>query len=297
MTPFLIHNMVPWSILASMLSLLLVFRTNSAYDRFWEGKKLVTGLLHHVRSLCMQVNSVIEWNGADEYDKDVMEKNRRRFASLSVAFLPVLLNHLAYEKPEYLTEQEQQNEYASIFDRASVEDHDVLSPSDRSSILAASNRPLRLLQLMMNTAMSFPIGKAHDLIWLDLIGLNQRVADMERIVRTPVPMSYSRHTSRFLSLFFFTFPLVLLPSLGASTIPVTSFFCWALFSIEEIGHDIENPFDKARRNDLLGVDSLVNRIERDVREIFDCPQYNNPSVLTTLVVEEEEEGMEEQVDE
>jgi putative membrane protein len=270
---FVIHNMIPWSILSSVLSLLLVFRTNSAYDRFWEGKKLIISVLAKIRSLCMQVKSVVECNNDDSYDKDHVEKNRGRFASLSLAFLPVLLNHLAYENPEYLTEQEQQNEYASIFDRASVENNDVLSPSDRSSILAASNRPLRCLQLMMNTVMALPVAKAHDLLWLDLIALNQLVADMERIVRTPVPMSYSRHTSRFLSLFFFTFPLTLLPSIGVSTVPVTLFFCWAMFSIEEIGHDIENPFDKARRNDLLGVDSLLNRIKRDVGEIFSCPRY------------------------
>lgn len=270
---FVIHNMVPWSILASVLSLLLVFRTNSAYDRFWEGKKLMTQLLHVIRLLCMQVNSVIEWNTDETYEKKVLELNRRRFASLAVAFLPVLLNHLAYEKPEYLTEQEQQTEFTSIFNRATVEEHDVLSPSDRATILGARNRPLRTLQLLINSVSSLPVGRSHDILWNTLGTLNEIVAGMERIVRTPVPMSYSRHTSRFLSIYIFTLPLTLLPALGTLTIPVTSFFCWGLFSIEEIGHDIENPFDKARREGLLSVDSIVKRIERDVREIFSCPHY------------------------
>ena len=51
---------------------------------------------------------------------------------------------------------------------------------------------------------------------------------------------YSRHTSRFLSLFCFTLPLVLLPTMGLTVIPTLAIVSWALFSIEEIGHTIGN---------------------------------------------------------
>lgn len=64
----------------------------------------------------------------------------------------------------------------------------------------------------------------------------------ETIVRTPVPWSYSRHTSRFLTLWSGTLPLALVPIFGWLTLPVTTIICWCLLGIEEIGHLIEQPF-------------------------------------------------------
>lgn len=64
----------------------------------------------------------------------------------------------------------------------------------------------------------------------------------ERILRTPIPLSYSRHTSRALSLWCGTLPLVLAPLLGWAALPAMAVLCWTLFGIEEIGHLIEQPF-------------------------------------------------------
>ena len=59
---------------------------------------------------------------------------------------------------------------------------------------------------------------------------------------TPVPLSYSRHTSRFLTIWCATLPVVLVDTLGFITIPAVAFIGWCLFGIEEIGHLIEQPF-------------------------------------------------------
>jgi len=64
----------------------------------------------------------------------------------------------------------------------------------------------------------------------------------ERILTTPIPLPYSRHTSRMLSIFCLTLPFILVKQIGFLVIPVTIAICWGLFSIEEIGHYIENPF-------------------------------------------------------
>ncbi len=56
----------------------------------------------------------------------------------------------------------------------------------------------------------------------------------ERIVKSSVPTSYSRHTSRFLSMWCFTLPLVLVHSLKWKMIPAVAIMCWMLFIIEEV---------------------------------------------------------------
>ena len=79
------------------------------------------------------------------------------------------------------------------------------------------------------------------------------VGAAERLVGTPVPLSYSAHTSRFLSIWCFTLPLTLVglpgPAGGSVVaplgVPIVMFLvCWALFATEEIGHVIEEPFKR-----------------------------------------------------
>ena len=64
----------------------------------------------------------------------------------------------------------------------------------------------------------------------------------ERIYNTPIPLAYSRHTSRFLVIYVSTLPLVLVGALRWATLPVMLIVCWALFGILEIGNLVEEPF-------------------------------------------------------
>ncbi|CAN0169188.1 unnamed protein product, partial [Phaeothamnion confervicola] len=64
----------------------------------------------------------------------------------------------------------------------------------------------------------------------------------ERILGTPVPRSYSRHTSRFLTFYCLTLPVVLVPHTELFTAPIVGAVCWGLMSIEEIAYTIEQPF-------------------------------------------------------
>ena len=54
-------------------------------------------------------------------------------------------------------------------------------------------------------------------------------------MRSNVPASYSRHTSRFLSIWCFTLPLVLVHPYKWLMIPTQMIICWSLFIIEEVG--------------------------------------------------------------
>lgn len=69
--------------------------------------------------------------------------------------------------------------------------------------------------------------------------LTSALSSCERLVKQPIPLSYSRHTSRFLFLFMYSLPLVLIPYLGYWTIPTIAATFWSFVSINEIGHFIE----------------------------------------------------------
>lgn len=76
--------------------------------------------------------------------------------------------------------------------------------------------------------------------------INQLVDDLgkcERLLKTPIPLSYSHHTSRFNTAWCATLPFVLVSSLGWGMVPATAVLCWALMTVEEIGHALENPFN------------------------------------------------------
>ncbi len=92
----------------------------------------------------------------------------------------------------------------------------------------------------------------------------------ERILLTPVPASYSRHTSRFLSLYTLSLPFVLVHQLQLLTVPAIAAICWGLFSIEEIGHLIEEPFSP--NTNQLPLETMTKTIDRDVRRLLRVPE-------------------------
>ena len=109
--------------------------------------------------------------------------------------------------------------------------------------------------------------------------LGESVSTCERIFNTPIPLAYSRHTSRFLVLYVSTLPLALVGSLGWGTLPVMVVIVWALFGILEIGNLIEEPFtalvgDESSLRPLLPLTEICRTIRRDVRAIA---QYSSIS--------------------
>lgn len=84
----------------------------------------------------------------------------------------------------------------------------------------------------------------------------------ERIVKSPIPLSWNRHTSRLISLWTLTLPFVLVPIQGPLCVPTVAVLSWVLFSIEEIGHLLEDPFRMERYS--LQLDVVCETIRKDV---------------------------------
>mmetsp|Transcript_26844 Transcript_26844/g.104206 ORF Transcript_26844/g.104206 Transcript_26844/m.104206 type:complete len:206 (+) Transcript_26844:240-857(+) len=136
----------------------------------------------------------------------------------------------------------------------------------------------------------------------DVTTLMDVMGACERIVKTPVPLPYSRHTSRFLSLYAMTLPFILVDSQGLKTIVGVAMITWALFAIEEIAHMIEDPFTD--KSFSLPLAAYAETIHGSCEQIIGHPltwDYEEPIEYVEQVddiaeLEEEEEEEEEPED-
>lgn len=248
---FVIRDPGPINLLIGQLSLLLVFRTNSAYERTWMSRGLLEDLVNCSRQLAITLKRALRAAAMDEARTTEL---KNRYVAMITMLPKLLLTHVAYEaETSRLVKSSDMN-----FD-------------DQCCVLEASNAPLRCIQLMQDSLEALP-SRSIDQYRSQISSIFERLVNIiggaERVVRTPVPKSYSRHTSRFLSITVMYYPLVLLPSIGIRTIPTMLFFCWALMGVEEIGHIIENPWEPQVRNDLLNTEHVVDIINKDVKDIM-----------------------------
>ena len=117
---------------------------------------------------------------------------------------------------------------------------DLLDESDKQSIDRVTNRPYFILNKLYKEIRGIPesvVFTSRERLALSkhIDDLSSCVGACERIVQTPVPLTYARHTSRFLSLFCLSMPIALVEELGGYIVPFVTFVSWALFGILEIG--------------------------------------------------------------
>jgi predicted membrane chloride channel (bestrophin family) len=141
-----------------------------------------------------------------------------------------------------------------------------LTEEDRVDIERVTNRPLFLVNKLahqlrcISDSATFTSRERNQLMkYVD--DVCSSIGACERIVQTPVPLTYARHTSRFLSLFCMSMPYALVSEVGAHIIPFVTFVTWALFGIQEIGMMIEEPFQRALKLEVFGKFFAVSKIE------------------------------------
>ncbi len=230
------------SFIGAALGLLLVFRTNASYDRFWEGRKLWGGIVNETRNIIRQ-GSV--W----------LRHEPLRLKSLilwTTCFPHACRGRLrgAVELGPGATE---------------------LPPSEIVEVTAAGHTPLAVARKM--TAILEDArrdGKLHDYAAVTADQNVQLLIDYigacERIHATPIPFAYAVHLRRALLMYCGTLPIALAGRWGWATIPATLLISYILFGIEEIGVEIEDPFG-TDENDLP-LDSICEKIDTTLRDLM-----------------------------
>lgn len=135
-----------------------------------------------------------------------------------------------------------------------------LHPSELQGLLSARHKPSYALCVLTELGAAAPLRESHR-IRLDenLTFFEDACGTCERVLRTPIPLRYTRHTSRFMVIWLTALPFGLYATCGWATIPISVVIGFFLLCIDEIGVQIELPFG------LLPLDGLCDEIEDDLK--------------------------------
>jgi putative membrane protein len=196
------------SILGIILGLLLVFRTNTSYDRWWEGRKLWGQLVNTARGLAHQLDATLP---ADPV-------LRATYAELLEQFPPALAAHL--RRPRGSTGPHVPNQIVQALSRSLERDF-------RAGVLSEGTR-LTILPLVQ--------------------ALNDVAGGCERIRNTPIPFSYSSYIKQFVLLYALVLPFGLVREFGYGTVIASMFTFFATMGLELLATEIEEPFGTDRND-------------------------------------------------
>ncbi|WIA30614.1 hypothetical protein OEZ86_000694 [Tetradesmus obliquus] len=234
----------PFQLTSFALSLLLVFRTNSSYGRWNEGRRRFGRITTTCRDICRQVLALVP-------RADVA--CRALFARWLVAFCRA--------SKWYIREDEPLEEELAAW----------LEPSELSQLVTSPHPPnfciLVLSHAVSNSGLDqFAVVRLQEA----LTELSINLSACDRILNTPIPLSYTRHTARFLILWLLLLPLALWGSCGWLVVPTVAVISFVLLGIEEIGVQIEEPFS------ILALENLCKKAERHISGmmLMDETTYN-----------------------
>ena len=228
-----------YSLLGFVISLLLVFRTNTAYERWWEGRKIWGQFLNDSRNLSVKLASYNLTNEEKEF-----------FARMIPNFTLASKEHL------------RQGCDISILK---------LSEIELQEVIRKSHVPVFIVQLL---ARKIELIKAEsrispeEFLCVDRI-LNSFIDGIgacERIKSTPIPFSYSMFIKKFIFLYVISLPLAFVNIFGYWSAFISTFVFYALVSMEILAEEIEDPFGQDEND--LATDSIAEKIVLNCTEIL-----------------------------
>jgi len=223
------------SLLGFVISMLLVFRTNTSYDRWWEGRRLLGSLTNVSRNFAMKIKAL-------------------KLPEDEVRFFEYGIPKYAFALKAHLREKKYFGKNSSLIE---VKEGMHIPNQIASSMLS------RLYELTNKGNIS-----QEQLIVLtnDVNQFTDICGGCERIKNTPIPFSYSVFIKKFIFVYVLTIPIGWVFSLGYYLVLIVPFILYVLASLELIAEEIEDPFGYDPND--LPVDQICNNIEKHVEEIL-----------------------------
>ena len=207
-------------LLGFAISMLLVFRTNTAYDRWWEGRKLWGELTNNSRNLALKLAAILP-----ESEKE----QRSFFKKIIPAYAQALHTHLHKEKTRIALFDDK--EHGHLLKDINQEKH-------------IPNQLALLMYKHIHQLQQKGIITVEHLFYLnsELKSFTDICGGCERIKNTPIPYSYSLFIKKFIFFYIMTLPFGYVFVMGYYVIPVVAFVLYVLASLELIAEEIEDPF-------------------------------------------------------
>jgi ion channel-forming bestrophin family protein len=228
--------------MGAALGLLLVFRNNTAYEKWWEARKEMGSLVNTCRNLGITINGILPHE----------HKEKNAIAKLVVGFAFALKEHLR--------------------DGVKMKELKDLDPEDYEKVNKADHKPNVIANIMMNRVEKLYLGKyitdiQQYLLIKEINGLVDILGKCERIRNTPIPMAYGFLLKFFIGIYVVVLPLGLLEDLGWWSIPLVMILYYILMSIVLTAEEIEEPFGKDVND--LPMEQLSITIQNNINEIVE----------------------------
>jgi putative membrane protein len=239
-----------------VLGLLLVFRTNTAYERFWEGRKCWGILVINVRNLSRQICTSVAESEPGDREKKIYALR------LLVAFAVATKLHLRGEP-------------------VNAELGELLSSNQYFKLKTMNNPPLEIAFWIGDYLQQQAKRKALDSYLLPhlqqlLNNMIEGFTGCERILKTPMPLAYAIHLKQLLLLYCLLVPFQLVKELGFWTGPIVALISFTLFGIEAIGIEIENPFGYDAND--LPLDAICGTMKRNIEDLISLTPMSEAEV-------------------
>jgi ion channel-forming bestrophin family protein len=241
--PIALHSLVGF-----VLSLLLVFRTNTAYDRWWEGRKLWGAFTNNSRNLALKIKAFLPNN-------------------------PEVLNFFAYQIGNYLHATKDRLRGANALDHMVFSNEYSLEFYQKSK-----NIPNKIIgtifskinALYLNGSIS---GDQFIILNNELSSFTDNFGGCERIKNTPIPVSYNIFIKKMIFIYVFSMPFSFVLEFGYLAIPIVTLVFYSFAGIEIIAEEIEDPF--GNDNNDLELDAIVKNVKANLKEILITENASN----------------------
>lgn len=235
------------SILGVILGLFLVLRTNTAYDRWWEGRKLWGQLVNDTRQLAIKLATFLPED----------RKEDRIFFNRMIANVTFAMKH-------------------HLRDSTMIGEMDFTNEAIRERVANSNHRPNIINKIIMErvTALHRQDVLSGDKLFIidkEIKGFTDIIGACERIKNTPIPYSFSMFIKKFLFFYCITLPMTFIGEFGYWSIILVVVAFYFLMSVELISEEIEDPFGKDIND--LPLDELCVKIKKNITEIFNNTRH------------------------
>lgn len=242
---------LPFTLIGFALSIFLGFRINTAYDRFWEGRKLWGQLVNTARTLARQISTLIGPSPGAGAGPDDLAERRQAMIYTVIAFPHALRLRLRREESAL-------GELAGLVPEAEVE----RLKKDRNPPNALVHRLALQIEEAYRAGLCHPQHAA--LLHQGLAGLTDAQGGCERIAGTPMPFAYAVLLRRIVGVYCYSLPFGVLHTLGALTPVVVLMMSYAFYGLDAIGDEIAEPFGNDPND--LPLSAICRTIEIDLRQ-------------------------------
>lgn len=236
------------AILGTVISLLLGFRSNQAYDRWWEARHIWGAIVNDSRSLAREVNTFMRADYESSHLETLKANMIKRQAAWAHALGQMLRGHNPLRGIEHL-----------------------LSADEIKEISEYSNIPAAMLNMHardISTALDYSYINRYQQVELDrtLSRLCDAQGKCERIKNTVFPSTYSLYIHFALLLFICLLPFGFIEIFGIVEVLVVTAISASFMLIEKMAIHLQDPFDNKPTD--TPVTTIANNIERDLQQML-----------------------------